>query len=117
MTAAPFNHRRQDKLRQAQRRKEINLHDPAVNLKGRVERETSLADAGVVDQEIDAAFPVQRFFDSPRQSGVVCRFKGKNKRLAACVIRNLLKRVGAASGKNDARAARDKSLGERLADA
>jgi hypothetical protein len=117
MPGAALDHMRQQKRRQANRREIVDLHDRPVDRKVRIQRQAALADAGVVDQHVDAATPGDGRINDAGQRLHVRGLEGQDQALAADPRRHRFKRLLAPAGKDEVSAARRQPHRQRLADA
>src|SRR5260370_37037623 len=93
--------------------KESTLDEAQVARHIGVQCEATLADAGVVDEKIDAA-PGFSARDDAGQRIVVGRLERQDQRLAADFACDPLQGVGAPSGENDRSAPVERTLRDRL---
>ena len=75
-----------------------------------VERQTTLADAGIVDKNVDLALPVARFLDFRGQGVIVGRFKWQDQGIRLDVCCYLFKCIRSPTRQDDVRPC----LGKRL---
>jgi hypothetical protein len=80
---------------------QIDIDDRLVDIGRGVERQTPLADAGVIDKNIDLALPVARFFNFCGQGVIVGRFEGQDQRVSLDIRCHSLERFGAATRQYD----------------
>ena len=63
MPATRLDHVWQQQLGQPDRGQQIHVDDLVMHVRMGVERQTALADSGIIDENVDPAFPVARFLD------------------------------------------------------
>ena len=101
LAAALFDQARQQQLGQGDRSQIVDVDQLTINVKAGVQRQAALADAGVVDQQVNATLPCPGLLHQLWQTLVVGSFKGQYQSAFRCQRSQLLQRLDPAAGQND----------------
>ena len=116
MSAARRDHVRQQQLGQPDRSEQIDVDDPVMHIGMGFERQAALADARIVDENIDLALPVSRFLDLCGQCVIVGRFKRQDQAIGCKVFGHLLQCFRPSARQDDMRTRCGKGFCQCFAD-